>query len=144
MLPYNNVYNNPYQLQNPLQTIPQQQIQPFSNQNTNILWVQGIEGAKAYPVPAGGAVSLWDTEHNSVYVKIVDASGVPQPIRIFDYTERVEPQESLDNGCNYITEEKLNQILDEKFASFASNLSANDSNETKKNATQRGGRGNAK
>ena len=144
MLPYNNVYNNPYQLQTPLQTLPQQQIQPFANQNTNILWVQGIEGAKAYPVSAGGAVSLWDTEHNSVYVKIVDASGVPQPIRIFDYTERVEPQESLDNGCNYITEEKLNQILDEKFASFASNLSANDSNETKKNATQRGGRGNAK
>lgn len=140
MLPYNNVYNNPYQLQ----TQPQQQIQPIVNQSTNILWVQGIEGAKAYPVPAGCAVCLWDTEQSVVYVKIVDASGVPQPIRIFDYNERVVPQESLDNGCNYITEEKLNQILDEKFASFASSLSANDSNETKKNATQRGGRGNAK
>jgi len=115
----------------------QQQNQQNNNNNTNIVWIQGgLAGAKAYPVPPGCAYSLWDSERNTVYVKIVDAAGIPQPIRIFDYNERLDNKESLDNEKGYVTEERLNEILDEKFASFAQSIKHNN----KKYSNRKGGR----
>lgn len=58
---------------------------PASN---GILWVQGEEGAKAWLVAPGTTVLLMDSDGSSFYLKSADASGMPQPLRIFDYTER--------------------------------------------------------
>lgn len=55
-----------------------------------IKWVQGEEGAKAYLVAAGNSAMLMDSEHNTFYIKSTDLSGVPMPLRIFDYTERTQ------------------------------------------------------
>lgn len=57
-------------------------------QSAPIIWVQGEEGAKAYMVAAGNSVLLMDSESSVFYIKSTDASGMPQPLRIFDYTER--------------------------------------------------------
>ena len=57
-------------------------------QNNGIIWVQGIEAMKSYPVNAGQSVLLMDSETSCFGIKTVDASGMPQPLRIFDYTER--------------------------------------------------------
>lgn len=57
-------------------------------QSAPIIWVQGEEGAKAYMVAAGNSVLLMDSESSVFYIKATDASGMPQPLRIFDYTER--------------------------------------------------------
>lgn len=65
---------------------PQQQ--PTAQQTAPIIWVQGEEGAKAYMVAAGNSVLLMDSENSTFYIKSTDASGMPQPLRIFDYTER--------------------------------------------------------
>lgn len=62
--------------------------QPAQQQPTPIIWVQGEEGAKAYMVAAGNSVLLMDSENSVFYIKSTDASGMPQPLRIFDYTER--------------------------------------------------------
>ena len=35
---------------------------------------------------------LMDSEKSSFYIKTVDASGMPQPLRIFDYAERTAAQ----------------------------------------------------
>ena len=59
--------------------------QPASN---GIIWVQGEEGAKAYMVAAGNSLMLMDSEASTFYLKSTDASGMPQPLRIFDYVER--------------------------------------------------------
>lgn len=64
------------------QSLPQQ---PASN---GIIWVQGKEGAKAYMVAAGNSVLLMDADSSTFYLKTTDSSGIPQPLRIFDYTER--------------------------------------------------------
>ena len=140
---YNAYQNNPYVLQQQqLQTQMQQQNNQGNTNNTNIFWVQGIEGAKAYPVPPGGAVSLWDTENNVVYVKVVDAAGIPQPIRIFDYNERVVSQEQSDDK-DYVTKEMLDEILEEKFDSFTKSILKNNrSNRSynKKYGNQKGGK----
>lgn len=82
--------------QQPMQTQPQQMpqtmpavasapVQPASN---GILWVQGEEGAKAWLVAPGTTVMLMDSDGSSFYLKSADASGMPQPLRIFDYVER--------------------------------------------------------
>lgn len=57
-------------------------------QNSGITWVQGESGAKSYLVGAGQSVLLMDSEGSSFYIKSSDASGMPLPLRIFDYTER--------------------------------------------------------
>lgn len=57
-------------------------------QQGGINWVQGVEAAKGYFVLPGNSVLLLDSEAQCFYIKSVDASGVPAPLRIFDYTER--------------------------------------------------------
>lgn len=73
--PYPQMYQNQYS--------PQTQ-----QQNSGLIWVQGIEAAKSYPVSAGQSVLLMDSESNAFFIKTADASGMPLPLRAFDYTER--------------------------------------------------------
>jgi hypothetical protein len=79
--------------------VPQQQVmqQPTVQQPVNengILWVQGEAGAKSWAVAPGKSVMLMDSEANTFYIKSSDASGMPMPLRIFDYTERTVQQMS--------------------------------------------------
>jgi hypothetical protein len=81
--------------QNQFQGSPQMNNQPVINQpvmsqsaGNGIIWVQGEEGAKGYLVAPGNSVMLMDSEKSSFYLKSTDQSGMPQPLRIFDYTER--------------------------------------------------------
>lgn len=78
-----------YQPQPQPQQMPQAQPQPAQSGN-GILWVQGEAGAKSYLVGAGQSVMLMDSESSTFYIKSVDVSGMPNPIRIFDYVERSE------------------------------------------------------
>lgn len=84
-----NFYTNPY-MSAATQPTPQVQVQQPQQPQTqsSILWVQGEAGAKAYPVGAGNSVLLMDTEDSVMYIKTVDVSGMPQPLRVFDYVER--------------------------------------------------------
>lgn len=52
------------------------------------IWVQGESGAKSYLVAPGQSLILMDSEAEVFYIKSTDMSGVPQPLRIFDYKER--------------------------------------------------------
>ena len=79
----------PMQMQPQVQQVPQ----AVNNQN-GIIWVQGEAGAKAYPVVSGNSVLLMDTEDTVLYLKSVDQSGMPQPLRIFDLIERTAPNRS--------------------------------------------------
>ena len=75
-------------------------------QQSNIVWVQGVEGAKAHPVGAGNTVLMMDSESQTLFIKSADASGVPS-LRVFDYTERtgkVEPSP-------YITREEFEEAI---------------------------------
>lgn len=78
---------NPYIQQMPPQgsQIPQNAPAPSSS---GIIWVQGENSAKSYPVGSGQSVLLMDSENAVMYIKSVDASGMPHPLRIFDYKER--------------------------------------------------------
>ena len=70
-------------MQQPQQMQPQQQTTQGAP-----LWVQGEAGAKSYHVAPGQSLLLMDSEAEVFYIKATDASGVPMPLRIFDYKER--------------------------------------------------------
>lgn len=98
-------------------TYPQQAQQPMQQpaaQNQQIIWVQGEEGAKAYMVAAGNSVLLMDSETSTFYIKTTDNSGMPQPLRIFDYTERKTQQKQAvqekTETKDYVTREEFEAL----------------------------------
>ncbi len=68
----------------------QQQSQMTQQNDNGILWVQGEAGAKSWAVAPGKSVMLMDSESSTFYIKSSDNSGMPMPLRIFDYKERTE------------------------------------------------------
>lgn len=92
-----------------VQPIPQVNLQPTpmspTNQNTNnndIIWVQGLEGAKSFLVAPNNTVTLWDSESQTIYLKTADMNGVPS-MRVLDFTERVAntPKTSTERIYQY-------------------------------------------
>lgn len=94
------------------QPSPPQPQQPQGTGN-NMIWVQGITGVKAYPVAPGAAVWMMDSEDKKFYIKSVDGSGIPNPIRVFQYEEiRETPQLPVQSG-DFVTREELEKRLAE-------------------------------
>lgn len=93
----------------------QQPMQQPAPQNQQIIWVQGEEGAKAYMVAAGNSVLLMDSETSTFYIKTTDNSGMPQPLRIFDYTERKAQQKQAvqekAETKDYVTREEFDALV---------------------------------
>lgn len=116
---YNNGFPINYQQMYPQYNyIPQQpviQTQPTTNDN-GIIWVQGEAGAKSWAVAPGKSVMLMDSENSVFYIKTTDNSGIPLPLRIFDYTERTQqdiaPAEAVQaTNPQYVTKDELKEIL---------------------------------
>lgn len=80
---------NANQMQNTV-VQPSMPSQPMQVQqpNNGLIWVQGESGAKSYLVAPNVTVMLMDSEGERFYLKSADASGMPLPLRIFDYKER--------------------------------------------------------
>lgn len=95
----------------------QQMAQPAQQNNSGIIWVQGEEGAKGYLVAAGNSVMLMDSENSAFYIKSTDASGMPLPLRIFDYTERTMATKTPSAapqapGVEYVTRQEFDALAD--------------------------------
>lgn len=102
---------NPFFFQSNYPPMPMQpQSPPPSN---SIIWVQGIEGAKAYPVGAGNSVLLMDSDNQYMYIKSADNTGMPT-LKIYEYQElesnKNSAAPSVDMG-NYVTKEELEAAL---------------------------------
>lgn len=112
-MPYNNYIPQFYQ--------PQYASTPMANNqqsvSTGITWVQGENAAKSYPVAAGQSVLLMDSENAVMYIKSTDQSGMPLPLRIFDYVERinnpVEPTKGQQPENNYVTKQEFDIFKEE-------------------------------
>ena len=79
---YNSYY--PVGYQPAYQQTPQT---PQAQQQNNMIWVVGENGADSYLVAPGQTVQLWDSTAPIFYLKSADAMGRPSK-RVFDYTER--------------------------------------------------------
>lgn len=74
--------------QQPIVQPVQQMPTPAPQTNNGLVWVQGEVAAKSYPVAPNCTVMLMDSEGERFYLKSADSSGMPLPLRIFDYNER--------------------------------------------------------
>ena len=58
----------------------------FQPQRQELIRVNGIEGAKNYPLSPGSTIALFDAESDIMYIKSMDAGGFPS-IRTFSFME---------------------------------------------------------
>ena len=89
---------------------------PTAPQTGSPLWVQGEAGAKSFCVAPGQNVLLMDSESQRFYIKSADASGMPLPLRTFEYKEITGATNTVSLGDDgFITrrefEERLSKFL---------------------------------
>lgn len=79
----------------------------FMNYN-NIVWVIGVEGARAYQIPQNSSVIMLDSENEGImYIKTSDNIGMCN-IRIFKFEELTDtPKQNTD----YITRAEFDEAL---------------------------------
>ena len=145
---YRPTYYDPVQ-QNPMGQYNQQfqppatppATQPMTQQaNNGLIWVQGEAGAKSYIVAPGNTIMLMDSEGERFYLKSADASGMPMPLRIFEYKERTETLSQAFNAPvaaqnvnfdNFVTREEFEQ----RMASMASQCQCRNKAKKKEDVT---------
>ena len=106
---YYNPYQNQYMTQmqvaqpnTPVQVPQMQTYTPVQQNNNGLIWVQGESGAKSYLVAPNTTVLLMDSESQRFYLKSSDASGMPLPLRIFEYTEKAQNAPNPASGAQSI------------------------------------------
>ncbi len=127
--PYNNPYYNPYQqypytqgntqgtqqytqmqYQQP-QMQPQVQVQQPQTNYLPLTFVSGIEGAKAFIVPANSVIYLKDSESNLLFEKKADAQGkytmTAFELKQVDPTNPNKVDNKAQNNINYVTKDTL-------------------------------------
>jgi hypothetical protein len=76
-----------------------------STSTNNIIWVQGIEGAKAWQLSPNSMVILLDSEaEGKMYIKVSDNIGMCS-LRVFNYVEEAMP--ANNNSTNIVTNNNL-------------------------------------
>ena len=105
-------FNQQYQQQmnQPIQQAPMQ-TQPTND----FLWVLNENEATSYPVAPNNTVTLWDKNLPTIYIKSVNAQGVPS-MRILDFTERAatasktQSAPSFNSTNNFVTLDSFNAL----------------------------------
>lgn len=107
------------QFQPPMAQPMQNAQMPMQGQPTNdFLWVLNENEATSYPVAPNNTVTLWDKNLPTIYIKSVNAQGVPS-MRILDFTERLvnapktPSTPSFDSPNNFVTIDSFNALKDD-------------------------------
>ena len=91
-----------------------------SASTNNIVWVQGIEGAKAWQLNPNSMVILLDSEvEGKMYIKVSDNIGMSS-LRIFNYIEEISVNNSNNVTINndvdlsqFVRKDELHNLLKE-------------------------------
>ncbi len=88
------------QFKAPYQQMPQMPSQIPTQPVNDMLWVLGEVEATSYPVAPNNTVTLWDKNQPTIYIKSVNAQGVPS-MRVLDFTERTQnaPKTAAEHVC---------------------------------------------
>ena len=118
---YDPVQQNPMGQYNPQYQQPMGQPMqnaqiPMQGQQTNdFLWVLNENEATSYPVAPNNTVILWDKNLPTVYIKSVNAQGVPS-MRVLDFTERTSTASKqpvsapFGSANNFVTIDSFNAL----------------------------------
>ena len=118
---YDTVQQNPMgqfnqQFQQPMPQPMQNAQMPMQGQPTNdFLWVLNENEATSYPVAPNNTVTLWDKNLPTIYIKSVNAQGVPS-MRVLDFVERTATSPTTPAGTafnlpnNFVTLDSFNAL----------------------------------
>lgn len=101
---------------------PIQQAQMQGQPTNDFLWVLNENEATSYPVAPNNTVTLWDKNLPTIYIKSVNAQGVPS-MRVLDFVERTSTTPTQPVGTafnspnNFVTLDSFN-ALEAKFAAL--------------------------
>ena len=88
---------------------------PAGIPNSNIIWVQGIEGAKGYQVPNRSNILMLDSENeDTMYIVSSDEVGM-RKMRKFRFTEEEIRQPGQVDMTQYATKADVRNIILEMF-----------------------------
>lgn len=106
----------------PLQQFqPQQQSQqPSSNLMT--IFVNSEEEVLNYPVAAGLTVLLLSFNLQKFWLKSTNTNGVPQPLRVFPFTEEIQQSAQITNNQNDLVTRDEFKALNEKLEKLINDL----------------------
>lgn len=130
--PSYNAYQ-PYQANTYQPQYAVQQSNAVTQQPVGMVWVDGEVGAKAYQLPANWPMNtpmpLWDTNDQMIYLKSINAMGMPNPIQKLRYKMEEAPgtvpamtgQAALPAGTapaqadmsDYVRRDELERMKDE-------------------------------
>ena len=105
-------FNQQYQQPMPQQMQPVQTAQQPTN---DFLWVLNENEATSYPVAPNNTVTLWDKNLPTIYIKSVNAQGVPS-MRVLDFVERTSASPTTPVGTafnlpnNFVTIDSFNAL----------------------------------
>lgn len=123
-----NMAENQNQFAQPYQSPMQTPVQPIPTPSNDLIFVLGQNEAESYPVAPNATVTMWDKNQDTVYIKSVNAQGVPS-MEILDYTKRSlnAPKTPTEHVCkcgdNFVTKEEF-KALQGKYDEIMSKLQA--------------------
>lgn len=104
------------QFQQPMAQPMQNAQMPMQGQPTNdFLWVLNENEATSYPVAPNNTVTLWDKNLPTIYIKSVNAQGIPS-MRVLDFVERTATSPTPHAGTsfnlpnNFVTLDRFNDL----------------------------------
>lgn len=108
-----NQFVQPYQA--PMQT----NFAPNNQPTNDMIWVLNESEATSYPVALNNSVVLWDKNNPTIYIKSMNAQGVPS-MRVLDFTERNDNTQNMPVnapkthqctcGDKFATKEQINAL----------------------------------
>lgn len=121
MAPYN-YYANPYSTtgnvpqypayQPMMQQLSPQQTQQQPSNSILTVFVNSEDEVNLYPVAAGVTVMLVCFSNHKFYLKSTSKTGVPEPLRIFPFTEETQIAQENQNAGDYATKEEMRSLSD--------------------------------
>lgn len=118
---FNNNVNYPNQNMNNQQSMVQQQGGVVQPNFTPLTFVNGIEGAKSYIIPANSTIYLRDSDSNMLFIKSCDNQG-KCTINSFEMVEVVENIGESQKSQNLAKFEPNNYISKEEFISYGKSI----------------------
>jgi hypothetical protein len=110
---------NQGQFAQPYQASMQTNFAPTTQPTNDMIWVLNESEATSYPVAINNSVVLWDKNNPTIYIKSMNAQGVPS-MRVLDFKERnAEPVKSAEKsptehvckcGDKFVTKEEFDAL----------------------------------
>ena len=95
--------------------VPQYNVPQTAMPTSDLIWVLNENEAASYPVMPGNTVTLWDKNNPTIYIKSVNAQGIPS-MEILDFKKR--PQNAPQTSQSAFDGDEGKYVAADVFASL--------------------------